>query len=217
MSSSLSNIMYIYNLPHQERRELCRILDQNDKWEELGGTFMKFDVMTLQVFINICSVFFGIAKYYLQDIRREILRGHSPTEELLTMWGHQNHTVLELFVLLSRMQHYQSMVTLKPFVDSKYHKLILEGEQNLSNLIQNLQVVVTRNKNEPCTKDLGIAEHNFQTDGKILNRPVVVENKATKTSNENIVSDENNESVTENNNLRLNVATTVSKRNMFVV
>lgn len=192
MSSSLSNIMYIYNLPHQERRELCRILDQNDKWEELGGTFMKFDVMTLQ------------------DIRREILRGHSPTEELLTMWGHQNHTVLELFVLLSRMQHYQSMVTLKPFVDSKYHRLILEGEQNLCNLIQNLQVAVPRNKNEPCTKDLGIAEHNFQTGGKILNRPILVEN---------IVSDENNESVTENHNLRLglglNVPTSVSKCNLF--
>lgn len=58
---------------------------------------MKFDTMTIQ------------------DLRREILRGNSPSDELLTLWGHQNHTVLELFVLLSEMQHYQAMLVLKPF------------------------------------------------------------------------------------------------------
>lgn len=58
---------------------------------------MKFDMMTIQ------------------DLRREILRGNSPSDELLTLWGHQNHTVLELFVLLSEMQHYQAMLVLKPF------------------------------------------------------------------------------------------------------
>jgi interleukin-1 receptor-associated kinase 1 len=62
-----------------------------------GGKYMKFDMMTIQ------------------DLRREILRGNSPTDELLTLWGHKNHTVLELFVLLSEMQHYQAMVVLKPF------------------------------------------------------------------------------------------------------
>jgi interleukin-1 receptor-associated kinase 1 len=58
---------------------------------------MKFDTMTIQ------------------DLRREVLRGNSPSDELLTLWGHQNHTVLELFVLLSEMQHYQAMLVLKPF------------------------------------------------------------------------------------------------------
>lgn len=41
--------MYIYNLPHAERKELCRILDQNNKWEDLAGTHMQYDVLTIQV------------------------------------------------------------------------------------------------------------------------------------------------------------------------
>lgn len=147
--------MYIYNLPYHERKELCKILDQNDKWEELGGTYMGFDVMTLH------------------NIRREVYiasgahQWRSPTEELLTLWGHRNHTVLELFILLSQMHHYQSMMTLKPFVDPKYHSLIYEGEQNISKLFHKLQV---RNKNEPCVKDLKIAQENFNNSTKIVNK-----------------------------------------------
>lgn len=153
MSSTNGNVMYVYNLPYQERKELCKILDQNNKWEELGGSYMEFDHMTLQ------------------NIRREVFANgahqwRSPTEELLTLWGHRNHTVLELFILLSRMHHYQSMMTLKPFVDVKYHSLIYEGEKNISYLMQKLQV---RNKNEPCVKDLKIGEENFNTIPKILN------------------------------------------------
>lgn len=72
----------------------------------------------------------------IQTLRREILRGNSPADELLTKWGHQNHTILELFVLLSKMQHYQAMLTIKQFVDPEYHRLIYEGEQNLSRLFQ---------------------------------------------------------------------------------
>jgi hypothetical protein len=30
------NVRYVYHLPYFERRELCRILDRMDKWEELG-------------------------------------------------------------------------------------------------------------------------------------------------------------------------------------
>lgn len=147
MSSTKNDVMYIYKLPYHERKELCRILDQNDKWEELGGCFMKFDVMTLQ------------------NIRREVHLANgacqgSPTEKLLTLWGHSNHTVLELFILLSQMHHYQSMMTLKPFVDPKYHSLIYEGDidHNISNLIQKLPARYT---NESCHKDLKIAEENF--------------------------------------------------------
>jgi interleukin-1 receptor-associated kinase 1 len=51
----------------------------------------------------------------IQDLRREVLRGNSPTDELLTLWGHQNHTVQEVCVLLSEMQHYQAMLVLKSF------------------------------------------------------------------------------------------------------
>lgn len=41
--------MYIYHLPHAERRQLCIILDQNNVWEELAGTHMKYDVTTIYV------------------------------------------------------------------------------------------------------------------------------------------------------------------------
>lgn len=29
--------MYIYEMPYFIRMELCKILNQNDKWEELAG------------------------------------------------------------------------------------------------------------------------------------------------------------------------------------
>ncbi|KAK9507942.1 hypothetical protein O3M35_007698 [Rhynocoris fuscipes] len=109
--------MYIYNLPYAERKKLCRILDFNNVWEELGGLYMKFDVASLQQV--------GMAKY----------RGNSPSDELLSMWGTQNHTVLQLFILLSKMQHYQAMMVLKSLVDPKYHRLIYEGEENFSQLL----------------------------------------------------------------------------------
>lgn len=79
---------------------------------------MNFDMMTIQL------------------LRREIRCGRSPTDELLTRWGHQNHTILELFVHLSKMQHYQAMSAIKEFVDTEYHRLIYEGEANLSMLFK---------------------------------------------------------------------------------
>lgn len=35
--NKVKNIKYVYNLPFFERSELCKILNQNDKWEELAG------------------------------------------------------------------------------------------------------------------------------------------------------------------------------------
>ncbi|XP_043262635.1 serine/threonine-protein kinase pelle isoform X2 [Colletes gigas] len=130
-SSCTDKIKYIYQLPFFERSEFCKILNQNDKWEELAGTWMEYDVLTIQC------------------LRKE----KNPTDELLTMWGHHNHTILELFVLLSRMQHYQSMVPLKPFVEVKFHKLLYNGEGNL-------QRVLGRRLNKN-TKDLKIGTQNF--------------------------------------------------------
>ncbi|XP_050453435.1 serine/threonine-protein kinase pelle isoform X2 [Cataglyphis hispanica] len=127
-------------------------MNQNDKWEELAGTWMKYDVLTIQ------------------SLRKE----KNPTDELLTLWGHHNHTIIELFVLLSRMQHYQSMVPLLPFVDQKFHQLLHNGEANLQN-IPRKQLI---NKN---TKDLKIGTQNFnqraspqQSVDKILNQPLTI-------------------------------------------
>jgi len=33
----MDNIKYIYHLPFSERSEFCKIMNQNDKWEELAG------------------------------------------------------------------------------------------------------------------------------------------------------------------------------------
>ena len=36
-SEKSKNIKYVYDLPYSERSEICNILNQNDKWEELAG------------------------------------------------------------------------------------------------------------------------------------------------------------------------------------
>ncbi|KAK4878466.1 hypothetical protein RN001_010972 [Aquatica leii] len=163
--------IYVYDLPHSERKELCRILDQNNKWEELGGTHMKYDFLTIQ------------------GLRKEVFRGNSPSEELLTLWGHQNHTVLELFILLSRMKHYQAMSAIKSQVDRKFHVLINDADDNLNCLLEDL--VLNRH-----AKDF-IPQHNIDTDRKILNdgRMLRKDNQNPQiVVNENEVSKEDNES-----------------------
>ena len=69
-----------------------------------GGRYMEFDLATMM------------------HIGNEFLRGKSPAEALLTKWGYQNHTILELFVLLLKMHHYQAMNILKPFGKSLKQK-----------------------------------------------------------------------------------------------
>lgn len=146
--ATTENVKYIYHLPFSERSEFCKILNQNDKWEELAGTWMKYDVLTIQ------------------SLRKE----KNPTDELLTLWGHHNHTTAELFVLLSKMQHYQAMVPLLPFVEQKFHRLFYNGEGNF----QNMPCKQLVNKN---SKDLKIGTQNFnqrvqpQSVNKILNQP----------------------------------------------
>lgn len=63
----------------------------------LGGNYMKFDNATIY------------------KISKAPMRNHSPTDELLTLWGEQNHTIIELFYILYKMQHYQAMTILKQF------------------------------------------------------------------------------------------------------
>lgn len=82
------------------------------------------------------------------------------------MWGHQNHTVLELFILLSRMHHYQAMSVIKEHVDKKYHRLILEGEQNLNHLIR--QITLQQHPSA-ANKNMVIPQTNFNANEKILN------------------------------------------------
>lgn len=166
--------MYIYHLPYQERQELCYILDQNNKWEELGGFHMQYDLPALDT------------------IKKVIFKGGSPTCELLTMWGHQNHTVLELFILLSRMKMYRAMSVIKHLVEEKYHFLLKDEEENLNQMIKDLNM-------KKCEKKLNnvvdpkIEPDNFEGNNeKILNVPKLIL--------EPVISKDDNKSTVENNN-----------------
>lgn len=35
--TTMESLKYIYHLPFSERSEFCKIMNQNDKWEELAG------------------------------------------------------------------------------------------------------------------------------------------------------------------------------------
>lgn len=113
----------------------------------------------------------------IQSLRKE----KNPTDELLTMWGHHNHTILELFVLLSRMQHYQSMVPLKPFVEERFHQLLYNGEGNLHRVLGK-----RLNKN---TKDLKIGTQNFyQAPSLEPNVPKIIVEQNTKEESDKILN-----------------------------
>ncbi|GFQ71217.1 hypothetical protein TNCT_292591 [Trichonephila clavata] len=101
-----SNIVYIHDLPFQPRRELCRILDADRRWEELGGIYMDYDVTTLTL------------------IGQAIHRDKSPTWELLNKYSERNGTIKRLFVMLAKMDHQRAMSILKPYVEEKYHYLL---------------------------------------------------------------------------------------------
>lgn len=165
--------MYIYHLPYQERQELCYILDQNNKWEELGGVHMKYDIPTLD------------------SIKKVIYKGGSPTCELLTTWGHQNHTVLEIFVLLSRMKMYRAMTVIKHLIEEKYHFLLEDKEEDLNHMMKDLNM---KKREKKCINfvDSKIKPENFDGNSeKLLNVPKLII--------EPVLSRDDNESTIENN------------------
>lgn len=166
--------MYIYHLPYQERHELCYILDQNNKWEELAGAHMQYDLPTLD------------------SIKKVIFKGGSPTCELLTTWGHQNHTVLELFVLLSRMKMYRAMAAIKHLVEEKYH-FLLKDEENLNQMIRDLKVNKCEKKCINVVDSKIKPENFFGNNEKLLNVPkLIVQPVVTKDDNATIVENNSN-------------------------
>ncbi|KAJ8715564.1 hypothetical protein PYW07_010046 [Mythimna separata] len=107
--------MYIYELPFEINKELCRLLDIEDYWKELAGNWMKysaFDVNDME-----------------QTARRNTT---SPTNHLLTRWGQLNHRVEELFILLYKMKHMPALNCLKPVVNSDFHKLLSKSRNSCS-------------------------------------------------------------------------------------
>lgn len=78
------NDIYLYNIPIEERHNLCQILLKQNIWQDLA-IHMQYD------------------KSEIEEIKRMSYKTNDlGAEELLTRWGEQNHTITELFVLLSR-------------------------------------------------------------------------------------------------------------------
>nr|CAG4636872.1 EOG090X03DI [Ceriodaphnia reticulata] len=113
MASASPRPKYIYDLPYLPQRDLALILDDNNQWKELGDS-MQYNVTRLN----------------------EFGRTTSPTMAMFADWGQKNHTIAELFVLLSKMQHYRALEILMPYVEEKYHTLFRKGEFNLSKLLK---------------------------------------------------------------------------------
>nr|XP_049705309.1 serine/threonine-protein kinase pelle-like isoform X3 [Helicoverpa armigera] len=99
--------MYIYELPFEINKELCRLLDIEDYWKELAGNWMQYSAFE----VNDIE----------QTARRQAI---SPTNQLFTRWGQLNHRVEELFILLYKMKHMPALICLKPVVNSDFHKLL---------------------------------------------------------------------------------------------
>ncbi|XP_065347672.1 pelle-like serine/threonine-protein kinase pik-1 [Cloeon dipterum] len=129
--------MYIYNLPFSERRELCNILSENEKWKQLAGQFMNMSMNEIS--------YHG--------------RQSDPVSSVLDSWGHKNHTVQELFVILLEMEHYRAMSVLKPFIHEKYHSLIQEGDESMTRLLSAL-----RKAPLPKVKELNFSKSDIQGD-----------------------------------------------------
>uniref|UniRef100_A0A6M2DKU2 non-specific serine/threonine protein kinase n=1 Tax=Xenopsylla cheopis TaxID=163159 RepID=A0A6M2DKU2_XENCH len=180
MMSNEREHKYIYNMFYNERRKLCRLLDDGDKWKELAG-HMQFGISTIH------------------EIERKTRCEGSPCDELLTLWGRHNHTVLELFVLLSRMNQVKAMEEIKSSVDPKYHLLIRNYEQNLcdnfAQLGQHQPNGIIRNSETTNSDNAAVITKS----SKILNVPkpmqpnIIVQ--AESINNNGVISNENNENI----------------------
>lgn len=55
--------MYIYELPFEVNRELCRLLDNDEEWKELAGVHMRYSPFDVNVsmIILIFDVTFGFS------------------------------------------------------------------------------------------------------------------------------------------------------------
>lgn len=134
--------------------------------------------------LYLLAMLFFIGKWMQYDASFicSLRKQKSPTEELLNNWGLHNHTILELFILLTKMKQYESMVFLKSFVDKKLHCLLNNDNKNPIRMSDNQEV----DKN---TKDLKIGMQNFNQ--RISPRPnarKVILDRSTKEASYKIIN-----------------------------
>lgn len=78
------NDMYLYDIPMKERHNLCQVILRQNIWQNLAEHmgYNKSQIDEIK-----------FASYDTNDMQ---------AEELLMRWGEYNHTITELFILLSR-------------------------------------------------------------------------------------------------------------------
>lgn len=106
-------VMHVYELPYDVRRAICDLLDADNSWRQLGGRFMGFNETQLTL------------------ISHALLRGDSPTNQLLMRWESSNGQVAQLYAYLGHMRHRRAMAYLVPFVEEKWRLLYDEGVQGV--------------------------------------------------------------------------------------
>ncbi|KAG8193534.1 hypothetical protein JTE90_003744 [Oedothorax gibbosus] len=117
-----SNVVYVHDLAFQPRKELCRILDADRRWEELGG-LMGYDVTTLIL------------------IGQAVLRDRSPTWDLLNKFSEKNGTTNQLYKMLAHIDHQRAMLLLAPYVDTKYHCLLRNENSTSSSSFSKMELL----------------------------------------------------------------------------
>lgn len=67
----MESLKYIYHLPFSQRSEFCKIMNQNDKWEELAGkssespsTYKIYIYLTLLLLLLVFFLFLHIKLHF---------------------------------------------------------------------------------------------------------------------------------------------------------
>uniref|UniRef100_A0A182JUP9 non-specific serine/threonine protein kinase n=1 Tax=Anopheles christyi TaxID=43041 RepID=A0A182JUP9_9DIPT len=127
---SLSNFVYIYDIPRMEKKRLAALLEVDNKWYELGEKQMGYNTIELDSTQRCCQ-----------------RNNRSPAEDLLDKWGNYNHTITELFVVLGREKLYSCMELIKRYVDPRYHVLIKHSGSDGRNATANMATFSDANAN----------------------------------------------------------------------
>ena len=103
---------FIYDLSHREHKDIEDMLNMGDIWETLAGEHL---VPPLRL-----GEIDRLRRYNLQP-------GTSAAKALLDHLGNRNTTIVELFMLLHKVELYRGMDILRPHVPEKLQSLIPSG------------------------------------------------------------------------------------------
>lgn len=198
MSSRLVDHLDLAKLPVKKKDVLCKILDQNDSWEELGKLmqFSDFDIAVIFVFSDDLAQ--TLINFWFQHLKTEAQRlRRSPSDVLITRWSSRYaHNTTELFKLLSLMQHFQAMTEIEDQVDEKYHVWFKPVQPHLTRLLEdkklNGQSQIFSVKKEQQQQQENHPKEDFKENMKeLLNIPEIpleqLEEATNKWSEENIL------------------------------